>query len=48
MKKSKAKIIVKPHYIGTENRGRIFRRVIAAEVQRKIKQRENAKLSKNT
>ncbi len=48
MKKPKAKVIVKPHYIGTEQRGRIFKRVISAEVQRKIKLHETAELSKNT
>lgn len=48
MKKPIAKIIVKPHYIGTEQRGKIFKRVIAAEVQKKIKQRESAELSKTT
>lgn len=48
MKKQTAKIIVKPHYIGTEQRGKIFKRVIAAEVQKKIKLREGAELSKTT
>ncbi len=48
MKKPIAKIIVKPYYIGTEQRSKVFRRVIASELQRKIKLRDNAELSKTT
>lgn len=48
MKKPTAKIIVKPHYIGIEQRGKILKRVIAAEVQKKIKLREVRELSKTT
>ncbi len=48
MKKPKAKIIVKPHYIGTEQRGKIFKRVFTAEIQRKFKAQDNIKTAKNT
>lgn len=48
MKRPIPKVIVKPHYIGTETCGKIFKRVLAAEIQRKIKLRENVEIQKNT
>lgn len=42
MKKPTPRVVVKPHYIGTEQRNRIFGRVIADEVRKKIKLRESA------
>lgn len=42
MKKSIPKVVVKPHYIGAEQRGKIFKRVFTLEIQRKIKLREIA------
>lgn len=48
MKKSVPKVVVKPHYIGSEPRGKIFKRVFAAEIQRKLKLRESAAYSKTT
>lgn len=42
MRKSTPKVVVKPHYIGTEQRGKIFKRVFTLEIQRKLKQRELA------
>lgn len=42
MKKTTPKIVVKPHYIGTEQRGKIFKRVFTLEIQRKSKPREIA------
>lgn len=42
MKKTIPKIVVKPHYIGTEQRGNIFKRVFNFEIQRKLKLRDIA------
>ena len=39
MRKSTPKVVVKPHYIGTEQRGEIFKRVFTLEILRKLKQR---------
>lgn len=40
MKKQAAKIVVRPHYIGGKTRSEMFRRILADEVQRKLKLRE--------
>ncbi len=40
MKSPSPKVIVKPHYIGTEPCNKIFKRIIVAEIQRKIKLRQ--------
>lgn len=40
MKRPIPKVIVKPHYIGTEPRSKIFKRVMVSEIQRKIKLRQ--------
>ena len=40
--KKSVKVIVKPYYIGESSQGEIFRRVIIAEIQRKLKLREIA------
>ncbi len=37
MKKSKPKIIVKPHYIGTEKDKEIIRRILQDQIESKLK-----------
>ena len=48
MKKPVPKVIVKPHYIGSEPKGHIFKRVFTNEIQRKIKLKEKAAAEKTT
>lgn len=37
MKRSKPKIIVKPHYIGTDKDKEIIRRILQEQIERKLK-----------
>lgn len=37
MKRSKPKIIVKPHYIGTDKDKEILRRILQDQIERKLK-----------
>ena len=48
MKKSKAKIVVKPLYIGSEPFDKIFKRVIKSEIERKIKVKNGEKYLTNS
>lgn len=41
MKKSKPKIIVKPHYIGTEKDKEIIRRILQEQIESKMKLKAN-------
>lgn len=41
MKKPIPKIVLRPHYIGGEQRAKIFKRVISNEIQRKLKIQNN-------
>lgn len=42
MRKLSPKIVIRPHYIGGEQRVKLFKRVITDEIQRKLKLRDNA------
>ncbi|MCM1167552.1 MAG: hypothetical protein NC401_16245, partial [Ruminococcus sp.] len=42
MKKPIPKIVLRPHYIGGEQRVKLFKRVLTDEIQRKLKVQDNS------